>query len=495
MASTSGRGSAQSREPSAGSPHRSTTSSPEQCAPKRKRSKNSHDLDAAAMDKTASSPAANKKMKPNEQHPGVRAPNLHLYQELKRQEDTLIGPKPPRNPGKAAVKFDSSPDTECTAIPRVIVPQPNLDQLPTFDEFQDELRRSLQARVAQLEHDRKTAQQDRLLDSIVLRDKHEKAIRSLKRQMSTMQHHAEHKLAEREKELCEVQGNLQAARDDVKAAQDKLGSSVNKYLTSQSELRWSEEQALRFETLYNNLRDDLDDLRRLENEDVARRQKEALGLPPAYLNRLNPSLQPPYLKHQDGATFSLDATKQIIDNDFNEDLEIYRGLYVTSRTQKDEKIKMDAEKNFFILISRTFVEACRKLQNVTHSRPDHAASIADYTLKLSWSTVSACELRPAVMFSFDPDEKTEMAMIYQEMDETLMGMLQKVLKVEGRDEVLTAYECQKYLTQVKAVRVSFEATMVDIGSYFFTQTINWLEEQTEFERQNQGNGRARPPRD
>lgn len=148
-------------------------------------------------------------------------------------------------------------------------------------------------RAEQQSTERKDLQtrQSMLLDLMAIEKKGEEQLRQVQRQKFYLQ---------REHDTLQAQHTTQTA---------ELEREKIRYEKAARESKMYRDEAEHGQALCHTLEEDLNELRRIENED-RRAREERRGLPPAYRSLDEEASLPPYKLHTDGGTFEVAVTKR-----------------------------------------------------------------------------------------------------------------------------------------------------------------------------------------
>lgn len=231
---------------------------------------------------------------------------------------------------------------------------------------------------------------------------------------------------------------------------------------------------------------DLDELRQLESEEVARRKKQKQGLPPAYQDHRKRDQRAPYDQHTDNGSFDENKLEDTVKEDFNDALRKAHNERIGYGKSDNISHKMKADSIIFTATANALAVACLRLRPVLRSTDDMGEWIAEFLLELSWIAVSACEVRPATIH-LTTQEKNRAGLAFREVDELLLETLKQGVDDVDPDYELLVYELQTYLTRTLALQKSFTMLHMRTGYDYFDKTVEWLSEKVEYERQRQAN--------
>ena len=360
--------------------------------------------------------------------------------------------------------------------------------------------------------------QEMMLDILKANESADKRVSTLNREKHYLQLYAN----EQKKEAIEIKGRLEA-----------LSTRYAKTLTDMNMYR---QEAEHLQSLNKTMEEDLDELRRIENEDAAHRKKQAQGLPPAYGCLDDEDHQPPYVLHKDGGTFDIASLKRSVRAKFSHNLVDAQIRTNDLRSSICPNDKAKADMNIFWSASIALKESCARLKaalecaktayngsiselvamcrlpgaskfktkaTITrefgrcNAHRDYIADrIAKLILELSWRVIGACELRPRTL-RLTSEAKAKLGLAYRDVDDCLLEALRDACSssdekhgtpYEIRDRKAQAlFEYQSYLTQVETLLKKFSGLRAGVSYQYFNKSMAWLCEKVETERFHQAN--------
>ena len=400
---------------------------------------------------------------------------MPLLQPTDAEANILPKVKPGREPPSLI--------TRCSVMPSKY-PDPTIEWFKTAI---NQLHRDLQAERAMREQRELKIKQDMMLDLLSADKKVSKAEHELDRQR---RHNVRLEELFREK-LSRLEKDLQTEKA--------------KHLKATNEANACRIEAEHLQLLTATLEEDLDELRRIENESAAKRRDDSQGLPPAYGSLDDADRLPPYNQHQDGGSLEVASFKREIRGNFMKRVAAAQAkARLLGAGTAVEKARVGSE--MFYYLSRSLAEACADLEKIlvlsndvtvgywkllqhADGRHEHmvvpgaakrsysADRIAKLIIDLAWRVLSAQDIRPATI-TLDQKSKSIMALNYTDIDEKLLS----ALRVAFEDQ-RPIFELQHYLTQVNALRAQFHLLRAAIGYQYFSKSWLWLGEQVEVERQ------------
>lgn len=347
--------------------------------------------------------------------------------------------------------------------------------------------------------------QDLVLDMVRRHEHHDQTMKKLHREKHHLTQYANEQKAEMEKQK-------------KKADEEKA-----KHVKAQLELTYHKGEVEHLQALNKVMEEDLDELRQIENEDAAQRQRKVQGLPPAYgsLDDEDPFATPQL--HEDSGSFDVAVFKRTVREDFMRKLNAAQNECGTLRTNPHSTDSRSSDL-LFCATSFALSDSCRslrtaldhaenafstkmdvqadkvRLETLNNSQYVHIAKryiarrdfvadrVAKTILDLSWRVISASELRPCTL-RLDRSEKARLNLAYKEVDECLLEALRQtfILNKFGVGKNSLVWEYQHYFTQLSALRLAFNNLHAGISYSFFSKALDWLGEQVETERMNQAN--------
>jgi hypothetical protein len=310
--------------------------------------------------------------------------------------------------------------------------------------------------------------QDLMLDHIMQQDSNLKKLRQAQKEKHGLQKCADtHKMVR-----LELERKLNCMTDKFDSATDRANTLQH--------------NADHLQTVIRLLYSDLDELRQLESEEVARRKKQKQGLPPAYRDHSKRDQQAPYDQHSDNGSFDENKLEDAVKEDFDDALREAYKERISYLKSDNMSLKIKADSIIFTATANALAVACLRLRPVLRSTDDMGEWIAEFLLELSWIAVSACEVRPATIY-LTTQEKNRAGLAFREVDGLLLESLKQGVDGISPDYELLVYELQNYLTRTLALQKSFTMLHTRTGYDYFDKTIEWLTEKVEYERARQAN--------
>jgi hypothetical protein len=371
--------------------------------------------------------------------------------------------------------------------------------------------------------------QDMMLDMVMERERSSDRIETLRRRLSASERNGEaHRVssAAAVEEAAAQKREVEDKMEQIRILQLRVTNLEKKYKEMEMKtlrLTW-EQTAWRNEidellAEKDALQGDLDQLREIEVEDAARRQRKAQGLPPAYGSLDNEDEMPPWQQHSDSGAFAIANVKRIVRNKF---VKALRDACVENDAHraKGDKTLEDTNAQLFFKGSLALADACRALRTtldhadlafelqgqqyckssssiakgkleqiltITHqpARRDYIASrVAKLVLDLHWRIASAIELRPSTIKLWDV-QKAKAAIAFAEIDETMLEALRITFHGAGdstNNRRLVEYDLQYWHSLIMSARCIFDSGGSPMNYKPFDKTHRWLSSQTEEER-------------
>ena len=266
----------------------------------------------------------------------------------------------------------------------------------------------------------------------------------------------------------------------------KLSTMTEKFDSTTARANNLQQDSDHLQAVIKILYGDLDELRQLESEEVARRKKQKQGLPPPYQDFRRRDQQAPYEQHTDNGSFDENKLEDTVKEDFDDALIKAHKDRVTYLKSDNITLKTKGNSIIFTATANALAVACLRLRPVLRSTDDMHDWIAEFLLELSWIAVSACEVRPTTIY-LTTQEKNRAGLAFREVDELLLEALKQGFDDIDPEYELLVYELQTHLTRTLALQKSFMMVNTRTGYDYFDKTVEWLSEQVQYWRQMQAN--------
>ncbi|KAK3710057.1 hypothetical protein LTR37_010488 [Vermiconidia calcicola] len=272
-------------------------------------------------------------------------------------------------------------------------------------------------------------------------------------------------------------------REEKEKYIDRLSVSELQRARERREMLTFQEESEHKQALINTLQEDMDALRQIENESTAHRRRQTQGLPPAYGNLDDEDHKPPYQVHKDKCSFDIPFFFRSISAGFENILCKAQNASKAQRSHYDLSERSRASSQLFYTTVKALSVTCAKLREVICYADGEVASTI---IRLSWSVVCACELRPGLV-TLTSQERATIGLAYQEIDSCLLEALRSSLTPQdtaehGRGPRNPAFEYQLYLTPAQVLADKFWSLASEVGQGYLVKTIEWLSENVEVER-------------
>jgi len=287
-----------------------------------------------------------------------------------------------------------------------------------------------------------------------------------------------------------------------------------RYIKSHSDATMWREDAEHMSALYKTLEEDLEELRRLENEERSKRsdERKAKDLPPAYGNLDDEDRLPPYATHaRDSGSLEVATFKRTVRDNFMSALATAQASAEELRNSAVQADRDNAGAEIFRLISIALERAaiaisrllkhskdmyCHTVKTVETQRSDNGNALlmirrvlarqsyiadrcAKLMLDLSLRSLSLLDLRP-VTIRLNSSDRVTISLAWTQIDDTLEEALGAAFNETSASNRLL--EMQFYLTQISMMHDKFTAVRTGLPVGFFEKAWLWLSDHVEVER-------------
>ena len=407
---------------------------------------------------------------------------------------------------------------------------PTVGQQPTLEGLQDRLFRAEQEKA---ELQRRLKVQDMLVQQ------REMALKqSMMLDMLQCQRSAEKRTYALQKEVLYAKKEGREAKAEVENFRNQVAAEKERCTKALADMSMYRDEADHLQTLNKVLEEDLDELRRIENEEATHRRRCAAGLPPAYGSLDDDNYEQPH-QHKDSGSLDVATFKRSIRADFERRLTASHSTAASMRLSGHAPEREVADSTLFVSLSAAVADACNNLKPVLEQerevriqyiktelvkwpagartgppKPAGSSQLAQYgavprkiarrslvcdrvakvIIDLCWRLLSACELHPTSINLSGPD-KARVSLAHTDIDHLLLESLRGAFTLHAgytesshrRKEVV--WEFQHCLTQVTSLREKFTRLVAGITYRYLDKSWLWLGEQVEMERMHLANSR------
>lgn len=266
------------------------------------------------------------------------------------------------------------------------------------------------------------------------------------------------------------------------------------------------------------LEGDIAELRRIENDEAAKRRDNARGLPPPYGNLDDEEYLPPHSHTKDCGSLKVSALKMGIRTRFERDsVAAQARVAVLRESYADEEGIAGAE--LFCSLSKSLAECCYDLSRALEHASDFRATIyqkltarpttdrpkaarmliqigrvafvaqrlVKLIIDLCWRMIGYHELK-GTRISLAESDKAKAAVYHTQIDETALTAVRSAFR-----DAKPLLDLQQYSTQLTALRERFLRFQTRTTYKFFDKSLQWLDEQIEKGREVKANAPPPPP--
>lgn len=302
-----------------------------------------------------------------------------------------------------------------------------------------------------------------------------------------------------EKERRHARAMADAHHKQLLDSESSITFERNRFLAASAEAKSWRTEVEHYQNLTVGLESDMEELRKLNDEDRAKQHHLNTGLPPPFGSIDDPDRLPPWDRHKDSGPLFLSTAKRRLRvqldraaaSSLAKSVEIARHYgsgvgssmasveVMQSMTQALHRTAQTLKKLLHYADEVRVVRANGKTSRTVEYLDSHVAAnqIVEILLDALWRTASIADIRPATP-KFSLRDKAEMGTIFSSADDVLLTGFQAAFV--GKREL---HDLQRRLTQVTALRTEFFKWRLDLQSLFFGNSHMWLSEQVEKERE------------